>query len=179
MHPVGYWSGMILGMNQETSNLITALGVVLVSGVGFLVVFKSYRKLWVRCLATLLFLSIAGRMFTRYHAIAYGSIISASFFDKGKFANAAKLQAWMASGDLATHERLATAIPVTGGRYRERISDLKEGLTYYSAQESLSPAERYHSPPRLHLLHLNLSNPSDKGVIDATAQLIIEYTSGL
>jgi hypothetical protein len=61
----------------------------------------------------------------------------------------------------------------------KRISELEAGMIYLSEQMSVSPAQRFATPPALKHLPIETGDHSDSGLAAAATKLIVTYESEL
>jgi hypothetical protein len=139
------------------------------------------RKRLLICLAALLVLVGIGRFSARLAAVGFGKTVVSAFsvLSKSGFADTADLRKFFNDPELTKYANRAKALSFLGGGYAQRISDLQTGMIYCSEQLSLPPPDRFAAPPSLKYLHIESSDHTDEGVVNATSELILTFFSRL
>ncbi len=143
---------------------------------------KNRKKLLLGIVLLLLIaVAIGGRLYARQAAKGFGLQLGQAFalVSREGFANTAALRGLFADPDMAGYATRARQLSFLGGDYDERINALQTGMIYFSEQMSLSPDQRFASPPQLKHLTIEAGDHSDSGVAAAATKLILTYGSQL
>jgi hypothetical protein len=129
-------------------------------------------------LLSLIILSVVGgRLYARKSASEFGATLAAaqSYLGSDGFADTPALREFLETPEVKGHRDAVKRFAILGGGYKDRISELQEGLIFLSEQLAQPEEKRSVSPPVLRHLKIELVTTSDRSVFDAASKLIHDF----